>query len=186
MEMRDPGRARRALVIAGFVALVLQVGIAPQIQILGGRFNFLLAFAGSCALLGEPAPAVVTGFIAGLCYDLTASVPVGLMTLLMTIGSFVLAGAAGGAATGLSGRSIQLVFIYALAICLVNGIALVIIGTESSILTALVGHGLTTAVLSTIAAVGFLAVQGRADTSPRGFSVRGRGGMRYKGRKGLR
>ena len=181
MEVRDPSRARRSLAITVVVALVLQVGLAPQIELFGGRFNFMLAFAGAYALTAEASPAVVAGFFAGLFYDLTSAAPMGLMALIMTIATFLLVAAAGGAGGGLSSRSIQFVFIYALAVSLVNGLVLFFMGAETSLLWALLGHGLSTAVLTTLAAVIFLAVQGAGDAPARSFSARGRKGTRYKG-----
>ena len=68
--------------ILAVVAAVLQVALAPQISILGGRFNFMLAFALAIALRGDGAQAVYAGFFSGLFYDLTATVPIGLMALL--------------------------------------------------------------------------------------------------------
>ena len=41
---------RGFVAVAAVVAAVLQVALAPQISILGGRFNFMLAFA----LVGGP------------------------------------------------------------------------------------------------------------------------------------
>lgn len=181
MDVRDPGRTRRALIIAVIVAMVLQVALAPQISILGGRINFMLALAGACALTGDSSMTVWVAFICGLFYDLTAAVPVGLMTLILTVSSFVLAGTTGASAGGLSSRSIQLFFIYALIVCFINGIALFVLGIEGSILSALFGHGLASAALSTVAAMGFMIVQGRSDTGSRSFTARGtKHGSRYK------
>lgn len=189
MEVRDPGRARRTIIIAALVAAALQVALAPQLAILGGRINFMLAFAGAVALGGDSSAAVYAGFFGGLFYDLTAAVPVGLMALIMTIGSFLLAAAAGGAGGGLSSRSMQFVFCYALGACLLNGLVLFFMGSEGSILIALFGHGLVSAVLTTIASACFLFFLGRSEGSGPGFSARGhKGARRARGSryKGLR
>ncbi len=68
--------------VLAIVAAVLQVALAPQVSILGGRFNFMLAFAVAVALRGDATQAVYAGFFSGLFYDLTATVPIGLMALI--------------------------------------------------------------------------------------------------------
>ncbi len=182
MDSRSSGRGRRPLIIAFIVALVLQVGLSPQVSVLGGRFNFMLVIAGVMALSGDASRAVWVGFIAGLLYDLTASVPVGLMSLLLTISSFALATALGPQGD-LSVRSIRLFLIDALVVCFANGVALVVLGYEESVLTAFVGHGLASALLSTAAAVPFMMLLGRGEGSSRTLMTRGgrRGGTRFKG-----
>ena len=86
--------------ILAVVAAVLQVALAPQISILGGRFNFMLAFALAIALRGDGAQAVYAGFFSGLFYDLTATVPVGLMALLTMLASFALSSIGGAGTSG--------------------------------------------------------------------------------------
>lgn len=180
MPLNDPVRSSRAVAIAGIVALVLQVALAPQISVFGGRINFMLAFAAAVALSGDANGAVWAGFIGGLLYDLTSTAPVGLMTLIMTVGTFVLASAIGMAGEGLSARSMQFVLIYALAVCFVNGLCLFFMGLEHSLLNALLVRGLASALVSTLAAAGFVFAFGRTETRTRGFSARGRG-TRFKG-----
>lgn len=180
IDYRDPARGRRVILIAGVVAFALQVAIAPQVSLLGGRFNFMAAYACAVALQGEPGTAAVAGFASGLAYDLTASVPVGLMALILTVGSYVLAGINAGAGGALSGRTLQLLGICLGVECLLNGIILMVMGIEGSILTGLVGHGVTTAVLSTVAGSGFLLALGSTGGSSRGFTARGKG-SRLKG-----
>ena len=180
MPFNDPVRSTRTLYIAGAVALVLQVAIAPQFSLFGGRVNFMLAFAAAVALSGDPRQAVFAGFFSGLLYDLTASVPVGLMTLIMTVASFALASAVGVAGEGVTARSMQFSLVYHLAVCLIYGLMLFFMGVEGSIVQALFGSGLASALVTCAVSVAFMAALSRGDGRGRGFSARGRG-TRFKG-----
>lgn len=180
MEFRDTPTGQRGLVALAVVACVLQVSLIPQISVLGGRFNAMLVLAGTFALMGNPSRAVYVGFFAGLFYDLTASVPVGLMTLVLTAASFALASIASAGTSGFSGTSLRLFFVYALVVCLVNGIGLLVLGYEGDILVSLGSHGFMSAVLSTVLAVPFLMVSGGGSQGRGGFTARGKGGTRFK------
>ena len=178
-----PQRPYLVLILAA-IAAALQVALAPQISILGGRFNFMLAFALATALKGDTSQAVYAGFFAGLFYDLTAAVPVGLMALLTTACSFALSSIGGAGTSGFSAASLRLAAVGALAVCLVNAIALVLLGVEGGILFSL-GHGFVTAVLTTAAAVPFLMASSSAPSlGGGGYGTRGsrmpRGGTRFK------
>lgn len=190
MEFRDTGQNNRALVLLVVIACILQVGFVPQVSILGGRFNAMLALAGSFALMGNTRRAVYAGFFAGLFYDLTASVPIGLMTLLLTIASFALSHASGAGTSGFSTSMLRLFFLYALSVSLANGIALMCLGLEGSLLVSLGSHGLVSALLTTLIAAPFLLVTLSSSQGGSGFSARGGSkGARYKttpGRKRTR
>ena len=176
MDFRDSGPSQRSLVILAVVACVIQVALSPQISIFGGRFNAMLVLAGTLALTGNAPRAVYVGFFAGLFYDLTASVPVGLMTLLLTIGSFALS----HVSTGFSGTSIRLFFVFSIVVCLANGIGLLLLGYEGDILISLGAHGLMSALLSCALAVPFLMVAGSGNQGRGGFTAKGKGGTRFK------
>ena len=80
--LENTTHSNTALVVVTLIAVLLHVGIGPQISIFGGRINFMLVLAILYAFSGNARSAVIAGFACGLFYDLTASVPVGLMTLL--------------------------------------------------------------------------------------------------------
>lgn len=167
--------------VLAIIAAVLQVAIAPQISILGGRFNFMLAFAVAVALRGDATQAVYAGFFSGLFYDLTATVPIGLMALITTVCSFALASVGGAGTSGFSSTSIRLAGVGIFAACIVNAVALVLLGAEGNILFSL-GHGAVTAILTSIASIPFLMASGSPSAlSGGGFSARGgRSGSRFK------
>lgn len=177
---RSSSQSQQVVIVLAVIAGVLQVALAPQFSILGGRFNFMLAFALATALKGDSLQAVFAGFFAGLFYDLTTTVPVGLMTLLTLVGSFVLAGIGGAGTSGFSSASLRLVGMAALAVCLLNGIALVILGVEGDILFSL-GHAIMTAVLTTVATIPFLMASSSAPSLGGGGMSRPlHGGTRFK------
>lgn len=180
LDYRDAGRGHRAVIIAGVIAFILQVALGPQISVFGGRINFMAAFACAIALQGDAGLAAIVGFIAGLSYDLSAPVPVGLMALILTIGSFSLATASAGVGGSLSSRSFQFLAITLIVENLVYGLALVIMGVEGSILTALLGHGLASGILSSLIGALFMMGLSQVSGSSRSFSARGKG-TRFKG-----
>lgn len=88
MDLHEQGMSSRTFVIAAIVCVLLQAGTAPQISIAGGRVNFMIILVCLSVFSGDPTRAVVCGFCSGLFYDLSAAVPVGIMSLLLTVGSF--------------------------------------------------------------------------------------------------
>lgn len=179
MEYRDTAHSQRALAILIAVAAVLQVALAPQISILGGRINFMVILAGAVALMGNASQAVYVGFGAGLLYDLTSPVPVGLMTLILTASSFVLVQMASAGTSGFSSTSLRFMGFFSVVVCLLNGIALFFMGSERDLLLSLGGHGLMSAVLTTVVSIPFLMLSGSMGSSRSGFSAHGHG-TRFK------
>lgn len=179
------GHSAGAFLIPVGIAFALQLALAPHVEILGGRFNFMVAVA--CAMApGLPAgSAAVLGFSCGMLYDLSASVPVGLMSLILTVACFALSSASNGVSLGSSAEGIRLTGTTAVGVIMAYATALLVMGVEGDILAALFGHGLTTGILSALASLPFLLFASVHDASP-GFSAkpRGRGhgrGTRFKG-----
>ena len=83
MDLHEQGMSSRTFVIAAIVCVLLQAGLAPQISIAGGRVNFMIILVCLSVFSGDPTRAVVCGFCSGLFYDLSAAVPVGVMSLLL-------------------------------------------------------------------------------------------------------
>lgn len=100
MDLHEQGASSRTFVIAAIVCVLLQAGLAPQISIAGGRVNFMIILVCLSVFSGDPTRAVVCGFCSGLFYDLSAAVPVGVMSLLLTVGSFALVHSAAGQTGG--------------------------------------------------------------------------------------
>ncbi len=181
MELREQSSSSRSFAIAAVVCVLLQTGLAPQIDIAGGRINFMIILVCLEAFSGDPTKTVVCGFLSGLFYDLSAAVPVGVMSLLLTTGSFALVhgGALQSGATATSrGCTIGL---FALIVNVVYSVILLFMGLETSILVAIFGHALASSVMTGVVAIPFVAL-GAASQGSSGFSARGShaGGMRFK------
>ena len=181
MDLHEQGAGSRTFVIAAVVCVLLQAGLAPQISIAGGRVNFMIILVCLSAFSGDPARAVVCGFCSGLFYDLSAAVPVGVMSLLLTVGSFALVHSAAGQTSGTpSARGIT-VGVFALIVNAIYSIILLFMGLETSFVVAIFGHALPSSILTGLVAIPFL-MSGIVPQSGYGFSARGgrQTGMRFK------
>lgn len=78
-----------ALVIGCFIALVLQISIAPAVALFSAQPNFLLAYAVVVAIASPGTAGPVLPFAMGLLYDLTGTGPVGGMALLLVVACFI-------------------------------------------------------------------------------------------------
>lgn len=179
MAASERTRGTWTRLLPALVALLLQVGVAPQISVLGGRFNFLAALA--CALAPGLAPgrAAALGFACGLAFDLTAATPVGLTSLILSVACFAIATSTQGMPLGLTVAGVRLTGLGIAATELASGLGLFLMGIEGSIVTAVLVHGVVSAVLTLLAAVPIIMAAPAGDTG-RGFSARPRGGTRYK------
>lgn len=175
-------RQRRPLVAAFIVAAILQVALAPQISVFGGRINFMLALTVTAAVGGDSRTMVYAGFAAGLLYDLTSSVPIGLMALLLTILGYTIAMMSRGIVAGMSMDTLRLVGVGVFIVNMVYGVFLFFMGTETNLLFALGVHGLASSILTFVACLPFLMMGGQSGSS-RGFSAAGTRshGTRFKG-----
>lgn len=181
LDFKQTSRGSRPLVMLFAVAAILQVAVAPQVSVLGGRINFMLALIVTAAIGGDPRTMTYVGFAAGLLYDLTSAVPVGLMTLLLTLLGYAVASMSRGIAPGLSMDSLRLVGVGVVLVHVLNGLALFFMGVETNILMAIGGHGLSSSVLTFIVCIPFLLV-GSTTGSSMGFGSSGRraSGSRFK------
>lgn len=178
MPLREPARTVKSVWIIAIVAAVLQVALSPQISIAGGTVNFMMVLAFTLALSSEAGSAAIIGFACGLFYDMTSAAPVGLMALILCFASFVIASSARGALGGLTRDSIRLVVVATFAANLFYGFCLFLLGAQTNLLWALLGHGLSSTVLNSLVSLAFLAILGGASTQ-RGFTARTKS-SRYK------
>lgn len=74
--------ARRPLVVAGVVLLVLQLTLGGHFQIFGCTPDYLLVLAAVIAFSLGSVPGMLAGFGLGLLADLLGSAPVGISALL--------------------------------------------------------------------------------------------------------
>ncbi|MDR2672798.1 MAG: rod shape-determining protein MreD [Coriobacteriales bacterium] len=82
----DHSQPRLAImVISAFVALLLQIIIAPIIAIAHVVPNFILIAVVITATRNAPVRSTIFGFIMGLIFDLISVGPMGAMTLVLTL-----------------------------------------------------------------------------------------------------
>ena len=177
MEFKNSPKKGSAQKDAALIVIccVLQAGLAPQIALGDGTVNFMLVLAIISSIKEAPSRAVVTGFLAGLFFDLTSATPVGLMALLLTVLSFVL-NRSFGTLGGLEHKTqIAVGAVASVALNMCFGLVLFVMGIETNILVAIFDDGLWTGMLTAIALVPFVLLGG-ASTPAYGFGS----GTRYK------
>lgn len=84
-----PFALRIVQVVLAVVAVLLQVMVAPNIQIFGAMPNFVLCWVVAVAVANARAAGYVMPFLLGLAYDLVGSGPVGGMALVCVASTFV-------------------------------------------------------------------------------------------------
>ncbi len=85
MQVKDANKHRRSTALFAIACFVLQIAIAPNIGLGGGRANFAMLFCGVCAMFEGGRAGVVAGFLSGVLFDLVSTGPFGLMSGLLTI-----------------------------------------------------------------------------------------------------
>lgn len=186
LELNNSGRPRSAQTAAIVVFAVLQVALAPQVEIFGGRFNFMLALVASLAVAGDSRAMVYIGFLSGLFYDLTTSSPIGFMAFLLAVVGYAVALVSRGLTSGLGMETIRVVASAVIGVNVVYALGLFLMGVETDLLMSVGVHGLVSSLLDLVACVPLLLLGGNG--GGRGFSARGGrgrglgyGGTRYKG-----
>lgn len=172
MEFKHSGTSARPLAIACILAVVLQVALAPQLSVFGGRINFMLVLVAAAAVGGESRTLVYLGFFAGLFYDLTAAVPVGLQALLLCVTGYGLALMSRGINPQARADALRFAGVGIVGVNVVYGSILFFMGIETSLMGALLSHALASSVLDIAVAVPFLMLLSAGEQS-RGFSARG-------------
>ncbi|MCL2806798.1 MAG: rod shape-determining protein MreD [Coriobacteriia bacterium] len=76
-------------IVCALIAVVLQLIVAPAITIAGVVPNFIMVAAVILAMHHAPVRSMLTGFFLGFIYDLCSLGPMGAMTLVLTILSFI-------------------------------------------------------------------------------------------------
>lgn len=75
--------------IAILVAMLLQVAVAPYIAPSGVTPNFLMLVVITIALTTGPNEGAMSGFAAGLAFDMIGTGPVGAMALVLTVTGYL-------------------------------------------------------------------------------------------------
>ena len=182
----------RSPFISFAIAAVLQILIGSQLSVFGGTANFMLALVAALAVGGDPRLLAYIGFFSGLFFDLTSAVPIGLMSLLLTLAGFFAATATRGVSVGFNMQSLVIASVSIAVVNVVYAVALLLLGIESNIFVSFGVHALSSAVLTAIAAAAMLALlphgtpvharAARVGLRSAGFSATRRSkGTRFKG-----
>lgn len=158
MDLRDPNRNRREMLALCAACSVLQLALAPQVSILGGTPNFMVALALLVTLRVGGRTGVLTAFCGGMLSDLTSPSPVGLLPLLLVVTCFAL-GASGRNRIGENPASgIRLMCGACVGVMLVYGALLLVLGQQSSFVDAVLRHGLASGALTALVAAAIALV----------------------------
>lgn len=85
----SPFAVRVVQVVGSVVAVLLQVAVAPNIQILNAMPNFVLCWVIALAVANARHVGYVLPFLLGIAYDLVGSGPVGSMAFVCVAATFV-------------------------------------------------------------------------------------------------
>ena len=181
MIVNDTGRARRVSIALAVVLGILQLSIVPNIGIIGGRANLALVFVASVCLGGETSKAPVTGFFAGLFYDLAGSGPIGLMALLLTLTGFALSAAGRSRVSDDPTASVVLFAPVALAVEVLYAIVLLLFGQAESFVEVVFMRALPGAVLDCLSLCIVAIILARFSGGSSGFGGKHSSGLSLKG-----
>lgn len=140
-----------AWVIAACV--ILQLALAPNIAIGGAIPNFLLIAVVCAGVIKGSRTGCITGFAAGLLYDLISDCPFGTMTMTLAIVGFVIGYFAWGLLVESLGMTIALFAASTVFAEFMNAVLLTISGKDTSLWQALYLNVLPSAAYDTLFAV---------------------------------
>lgn len=186
MQIQDKNRQRRLIVILAIICGILQLSLAHVICIGSGHPNFALVFALCMALMRGGSVGVLSGFAAGVFFDLTTTGPFGLMALLFTVCCFIL----GQNVRNNFAEDPQVSFAQAalasLAINFVYSIAMLFTGDASSIIDVVFFCALPSGILTFLAFIPFALILSRQSRPSMGLGgTIGRSLGSHRGGRGL-
>lgn len=181
MQVKDPNRNRKNIMVVALICAVLHLALAPHVHILDGAVNFCLIGAAVLALSIGGSQTVIAGFLFGLVYDLSTTGPVGLMAFELCIASFVMGVEQRNRLSEDRAASIEMFALVCLAVELVYGIAMLLVGDAHSILQVL-GLRVFPSVVLDLVAYGVVALLMRSSHSkatPTFGSLKSKGGSHF-------
>ena len=150
MQVKDSNRNRRDYGMLAAICLVVQVALAPNIGLGNGRANMGLVFCGIISLAIGGRTAVISSFFAGLLFDLSTTGPIGLMSGLLTLGSFFIGGEARNRFADDFSGSMQLFSGFAGIISLIYHVTMLLVGDATNFLDVVFLRALPTTILTVI------------------------------------
>ena len=187
MQVSDTNKESKTIGVLALVCALLQLGIAPLFGIADGRMNLALVFAGLMAFMFGGRRAILLSFCAGMFFDLTTTGPIGLMAFELPVMSFLLGSASRNRLIEDRSESLKEFAIGDIAVSLIYGIFMLLLGQSSSIGDIVLLRVIPTFALSFVAFAAFAFFLSGGSGSPRSRSPR-RSGLRSGGRirtKGL-
>ena len=165
MQVSDRNRDQRSILVLAVVCGVLQLALAPNIGLGNGRANFALIFSVCISLMVGGRKSVLAGFCAGLFFDLSTTGPIGLMSLLLCVSSYVMGLEGRNRVSGDLGLTTGSFAAHALAVSLAYHIAMLLVGQASGFVDVIFLRTLPTAFLTIIAFIPFAVWLTRAQPS---------------------
>jgi rod shape-determining protein MreD len=165
MQVKDTNKNRRDVTMLAIVCLVLQLTVAPNIALGNGHINFALVFAGVVALTRGGRIGVICGFVAGMVFDLLGTGPMGVMSMLLTIASYLMGiEVRNRLAEDLSGSMIVYVM-SAVGVCLLHNLTMFLVGQATDLVDVLFLRSLPSALLSILAFLPFAYLISRSGSN---------------------
>lgn len=128
--------------IGAVIVLLLQVVVAPNIALLGVVPNFILAYCLVISIVRPQATGLLLPFVLGLVFDLMGSGPVGAMSFLLVLASFVASRLFSIVDNGTLFMPLSILIIATLLVEMLYGLFLVSVGVDISFLDAFFYRGL--------------------------------------------
>lgn len=144
------------VIVSAFIAVVLQLVVAPIITIMGVVPNFILIIVVITAMHNGTTRSTVMGFMLGLVYDLFSMGPIGGMTLLLTLLAYAVSSLSKGAFSGGIAVKVVALLVTAFAGEFVIAVIYAIVGFNSDFLVSLVRSVLPAVVYDAVIGLIFL------------------------------
>ena len=186
MQIQDKNRQRKTVIILAIICGILQLSLAHVMTIGNGHPNFAFVFALCMALMRGGSVGVLSGFAAGLFFDLTTTGPFGLMALLFTVACFILGQNVRNNLAENPRVSLAQGALACLAVNLVYSIAMLFTGDATSIIDVVFICALPSAILTFLVFIPFALILSRQSRLSMGLGgTIGRSLGSHRGGRGL-
>ncbi len=173
MQVADSNKRRRDSLRLALACFVLQLAVAPNIGIGNGHINFALVFCAIVSLTTGGRWGVLCGFFSGLVFDLCSTGPIGLMALLLTIGSFVMGMECRNRLVEDHSAAIVLFFVVCAFVVIAYQLTMLLVGDAHSFADVLFLRALPTAALTSVVFLLVAHLMGGGNRSKRGVGKHG-------------
>ncbi len=165
MQVADKNRDSKSIGALAVICAVLQLALAPNLGLGNGRANFAMIFSACIALMVGGKRGVLAGFFSGLFFDLSTTGPIGLMTLCLTVSSYVLGLEERNRMAGDLGASLASFAVASLVVSFAYHFMMLVVGDASSIIDVVIYRTLPTWALTFVFFLPFAYYFSRVRTS---------------------